>query len=149
RTGKPEEGQKYTEEILQLLKAKLGPEHPATLVAVDAIAGVYLAVGAQQAWLGQEQEWAATCERGLSLTRDTKSVMPVERVAKLCSLRPSNDTRRRATLLLARRAVELGKGHHYHTLAWIQLTLGMAEYRSGHFAQADAALLAAMEAGEG
>ena len=40
----------------------------------------------------------------------------------------------------------MGKGHHYHTLAWIQLALGMAEYRSGHFAEADAALLAAMEA---
>jgi hypothetical protein len=34
-------------------------------------------------------------------------------------------------------------------LAWFQLALGMAEYRSGHFAEADAALLAAMEASEG
>jgi hypothetical protein len=33
-------------------------------------------------------------------------------------------------------------------LAWLQLDLGMAEYRSGHFAQADAVLLAAMEAGK-
>ena len=41
----------------------------------------------------------------------------------------------------------MGKGHHYHALAWIQLTLGMAEYRSGHFDQADAALLAAIKAG--
>src|SRR5262249_44323406 len=58
RTGKSEEAQKYIEEILQLLKAKLGPDHPATLVALDGVAGVYLAVAAQQAWLGQEQEWA-------------------------------------------------------------------------------------------
>jgi tetratricopeptide (TPR) repeat protein len=148
RTGKSEEAQKYIEEILQLLKAKLGPEHPATLVALDAVAGVYLAVAAQQAWLGQEQEWAATCERGLSLARDTKSVRTVERVAKLCSLRPSDDNRRRAALLLARRAVELGKGDHYLMLAWFQVALGMAEYRSAHFAQADAALLAAMGAGK-
>src|SRR5262249_26934213 len=134
RTGKSEEAQKYIEEILQLLKAKLGADHPATLVALDAVAEVYLAVTAQQAWLGQEQEWAATCERGLSLARDTKSVKTLERVAKLCSLRPSNDNRRRTALLLARRAVELGKGDHYLMLAWFQLALGMAEYRSGHFA---------------
>jgi hypothetical protein len=70
-------------------------------------------------------------------------------VAKLCSLRPSNDNKRRAALLLARRAVELGKGDHYLMLAWFQLHVGMAEYRLGHFAQADPALLAAMEAGEG
>ena len=34
-------------------------------------------------------------------------------------------------------------------LAWFRMALGMAEYRSGHFAEADAALLAAMEAGKG
>ena len=68
-------------------------------------------------------------------------------VAKMCCLRPSNDKRRRAALLLARHAVEFGKGHPF--LPCFKLTLGMAEYRSGHFAQADAALLAATEAGEG
>ena len=96
--------------------------------------------------MGQEQEWADTCERGLSLARDTKFVTLAERVAKMCSLRPSNDERRRAALLLGRRAVELGKGNP--ALAWYQMALGMAEYRSGHFAEADAALAAAMEAGK-
>jgi hypothetical protein len=148
RTGKAEEAQKYLEEILQLLKAKLGPDHPATVVALDGVAGVYLAVGAQQAWLGQEQEWAATCERGLSLARDTKSVYTLSRVAKLCSLRPSNDNTCRAALVLARRAVELGKGDHYLMQAWFQMTLGLAEYRSGHFVEANATLLAAIEAGK-
>jgi tetratricopeptide (TPR) repeat protein len=147
RTGKSEEALKYLEERLQLLKAKHGPDHPATLAALDGVALGYLAVAAQQAWLGQEQEWATTCERGLSLARDTKFASLAERVAKICSLRPSNDKRRRAALLLARRAVELGKGHQY--LAYFQMALGMAEYRSGHFAEADAALLAAMEAGKG
>jgi hypothetical protein len=42
--------------------------------------------------------------------------------------------------------VELGKGNQ--NLVWFQMGLGMAEYRSGHFAEADAALLAAMEAGK-
>jgi tetratricopeptide (TPR) repeat protein len=144
-TGKPEEALKYLEEKLQLLKEKHGSDHPATLVAVDGVSRGYLAVAAQQAWLGQEQEWAATCERGLSLARETKIVTLADRVAKMCSLRPSNDKRRRAALLLARRAVELGQGN----LAWFRMALGMAEYRSGHFAEADAALLAAMETGKG
>jgi tetratricopeptide (TPR) repeat protein len=145
-TGKPEEALKYLEERLQLIKAKHGPDHPATIEAEEGVALGYLTVAAQQAWLGQEQEWAATCERGLSLARDTKSAMLADRVAKMCSLRPSNDKRCRAALLLARRAVELGKGHRY--LGFFQMALGMAEYRSGHFAEADAALLAAMEAGK-
>ncbi len=90
-TGRQEEGLKYLEERLQLLKAKHGSVHPATLAALDGVALGYLAVAAQQAWLGQEQEWAATCERGQSLARDTKIATLADRVAKLCSLRPSND----------------------------------------------------------
>src|SRR6267142_1695616 len=58
--SKPEEALKYLEERLQLLKAKHGPDHPATLVALDGVANGYLVVAAQQAWLRQEQEWAAT-----------------------------------------------------------------------------------------
>jgi hypothetical protein len=47
-------------------------------------------------------------------------------------------SRRAVALQLARKAVERGKGHPL--LPWFRLTLGMAEYRSGHFAEADAAL---------
>jgi serine/threonine-protein kinase len=146
RTGKLEEALKHFEERLQLLKAKHDPDHPATLVGLNGVALGYLDVAAQQAWLGQEQEWAATCERGLSLAGDTKNAEVADKVAKMCSLRPSNDKRHRAALLLARRAVELDKGNRY--LAYFQMALGMAEYRSGHFAEADAALLAAIEAGK-
>ncbi|HZU37168.1 MAG TPA: tetratricopeptide repeat protein, partial [Gemmataceae bacterium] len=146
QTGKPEEALKYLEEKLQLLKAKHGSDYPPTVAALEGVALGYLVVAAQQAWLGQEQEWAATCERGLSLAHDTKIATLADRVAKMCSLRPSNDKRRRAALLLARRAVALGKGNQYQ--AWFRIGLGMAEYRSGHFAAADAALLATMEAGK-
>src|SRR5262249_37896837 len=48
-------------------------------------------------------------------------------------------------LALARKAVQLGQDHRY--LPWFQMALGMAEYRSGHFAEADAALLAAANSG--
>ena len=47
-----------------------------------------------------------------------------------------------AALVLARRAVEHGKGSQW--LVYFEMALGMAEYRSGHFAEADAALTAAM-----
>ena len=72
--------------------------------------------------------------------------MTAERAAKICSLRPSDDKTREAALVLARRAVELGKGHPL--LGHFQMALGMAEYRSGHYAAADAALLAASELGK-
>ena len=68
-----------------------------------------------------------------------------DRVAKMCSLPSSDDKRHEAALALARRAVELGKGHAF--LVYFQMSLGMAEYRSGHFAEADAALTAAMDGG--
>jgi hypothetical protein len=71
RTGKSEEALTYLEERLQRMKAKHGPDYPATLATLDGAALIYLAIAAQQAWLGQEQEWAATCERGLSLAKDT------------------------------------------------------------------------------
>src|SRR5262249_40995090 len=62
--------------------------------------------------------------------------------AKVCCLVPSNDeTQLEAVLASARKAVQLGKNSSL--LAWYQMTLGMAEYRSAHFAEADAALLAA------
>jgi hypothetical protein len=69
--------------------------------------------------------------------------MTAERAAKICCLRPSDARTRDAALVLARRAVELGKGHPL--LGHFQMALGMAEYRSGHDAAADAALLAASE----
>jgi len=144
--GRTREALKLREEMLPGLKAKLGPDHPRARTALDRVSVTWLAVAAQQAWLGQEHEWAGTCERALSLAQDTKMVTVADRVAKLCSLRPSNDKRHQAALLLARRAVELGQGHRQ--LAWFQMALGMAEYRSGHFAEADAALAAAIEAGK-
>jgi tetratricopeptide (TPR) repeat protein len=57
----------------------------------------------------------------------------------MCCLRPTEDkTRQEAALALARKAVELDKKNPF-----CRLTLGIAEYRSGHFAEADAALVAA------
>jgi hypothetical protein len=63
-------------------------------------------------------------------------------VAKACCLLPSTDKAQiEEALALAKRAVD--RGSKNPNLPYFQMALGMAEYRSGHFAEADAALIAA------
>jgi hypothetical protein len=101
-----------------------------------------LRVGGLQAWFGHDQELADTCGRALESARGTFDPLKWDQLARICCLRPTPDpTRRQAALALARKAVEVTKQDFS-----VKLTLGMAEYRSGHFAQADAALLAAANA---
>jgi len=99
-----------------------------------------LRVGYLQAWLGQDKELADTCGRALEAARGTFVPTNWGDLARTCCLRPTPDTtRREAALALARKAVELRPEWEFT----LKLTLGMAEYRSGHFAEADAALIAA------
>ncbi len=116
-----------------------------TLLSLESAAPPLIKSAALHAWFGQDKELAATCDQGLNFVKETKDPTKAERVAKVCSLRPSDSKTHEAALVLARRAVELGKGHPY--LAYFQMTLGMAEYRSGHYAAADAALIAASQLG--
>jgi hypothetical protein len=116
-----------------------------TFLGLKTSAPPLLKTAALQAWFGQDQELAATCARALKIVSGTKDPTMAERVAKICSLRPSADRTHDAALVLARRAVELGEGHHY--LVYFQMGLGMAEYRSGHYKAADAAMLAASRLG--
>jgi WD40 repeat protein len=109
----------------------------------DALSALRLA--ALQAWLADDQGLAATCDRWLAIARDTKDPVRADRTAKICSLRQLDDKTHAAALILARRAVELGAKHPY--LPYFQMDLGMAEYRSGHFPEADAALLEASRIG--
>jgi tetratricopeptide (TPR) repeat protein len=101
-------------------------------------------VATLQAWFAQDKELADTCERSLALAKDTNDLQVANRVGKICS---SNDRRHEAALVLARRAVDRGQGHI--SLPYFQMDLGMAEYRSGHFVAADAALAAVMDMGAG
>jgi hypothetical protein len=69
-----------------------------------------------------------------------------DRAAKGACLLPFSDPQLlEATLMLARRAVDLGREHKY--LHYFQLALGMAEYRSGSYAAADEALAEAAQGG--
>jgi tetratricopeptide (TPR) repeat protein len=108
---------------------------------------LWLHIAALQAWFGQEKELAATCARALGVAKGTKNPAIAERAAKICSLRQSDARIHEAALVVARRAVELGQGHEH--LRWFQMALGIAEYRSGHYAAADAALLKASKLGAG
>src|SRR5262249_17227820 len=104
--------------------------------------GLARKLAALQAWFGHDKELADTCGRALESAKGTFDPMKWDHLARICCLRPTPDpTRREAALALARKAPELSKSPFY------QLTLGMAEYRSGHFAEADAALIAARHFG--
>ncbi len=96
---------------------------------------------AEQAWLSKYDELAATCERALLFAKDTKDPTAAERSAKICSIRQADPKTHEQALVLARRAVAIGKQHFY--LAYFQMCLGMAEYRSGNYEEANAALLEA------
>src|SRR5262249_8909002 len=65
---------------------------------------------------------------------------------KACSLLPSSDPAElEQVLALARRAVELGAGSGL--LPYFQMAQGIAEYRSGHFPEAEAVLGKAISGG--
>jgi tetratricopeptide (TPR) repeat protein len=105
-----------------------------------------LQLAALQAWFGQDKELAATLERMRAVAKDTKDAATAERAARACSMLPStNKAELEAALALARKGVELHKGSKWRE--WRLLSLGMAEYRSGHYAAANEALVAAVKAG--
>ncbi|HKB36451.1 MAG TPA: hypothetical protein VKD72_08360, partial [Gemmataceae bacterium] len=101
-----------------------------------------LKVAAMQAWFGQEKEFAATRKRLLAFAKGSTDSATCEHVAKACSIRPStDDADLEAALALGRTAVKVNKNW-----VWNQLSLGMAEYRSGNDAASIEAMLAAEKA---
>jgi tetratricopeptide (TPR) repeat protein len=126
--------------------AKKAKEQERMQLEASAAADV-LKLAALQAWSGQDKELADTCRRGLESAKNTTVAETADRVAKACCVRPSTEKAQlEEVLALARKAVQLGKDSQL--LPWFQMALGMAEYRSGHFAEADAALIAAAKGDE-
>jgi len=138
-TGKPAEAEAEYRKALEI-RQKLVDDNPSDIGLRRALAREYLRVAALQAWFGQDKELSSTCEKLLSLAKDTEDPTVAEKAAKCCSLRQADPKLREAALVLARRAVEHGKGSWW--LVDFEMALGMAEYRSGHFAAVDAALTA-------
>jgi tetratricopeptide (TPR) repeat protein len=101
-----------------------------------------LTVAALQAWFGREKDLAATRRRALEYAKGFNDARHADCAARVCSIRPSSDQAElEAARAFADTAVKLSPGG-MGTL----LGLGMAEYRSGHDATADKALLAAAKA---
>ncbi|MGO9921798.1 MAG: tetratricopeptide repeat protein [Isosphaeraceae bacterium] len=166
--GRHADALKLREETLGIQKTKLGPGHPDTLTSMHNLAIGYLAAGrtkaalallekagnlkdtasssqiaALQAWFGQDEAYAVTRKRFLAFDKGTNDSVTARGAAQAGALRPSNDPAElEAVLTLGRKAVELNKGE------WELLALGMAEFRNGHFAAADEALVAASKAGK-
>ena len=167
--GRHTEALKLSEESLTLKKARLGPEHPATLQSRMDLAGCNMAAGrprearalleecstasrndatiscqvaALQAWFGHDEGYAATRQRSLAFARGTGDATLALCAGQAGALRPSTDGAvLEAVLALGRKAVGLHEGQRE------RLALGMAEFRSGHFAAADLALRSDAEAG--
>jgi serine/threonine protein kinase len=119
-----------------VLVAKESAARPAETLAV-------LKVAALQVWFGKDTEHVATRERMLAWVQNSEKPDDLERAAKICCLRPIDDASvREAALNLAGKAVNVGK-EKLAGLAWYHMTLGMAEYRSGRYAEAVEALTAA------
>jgi tetratricopeptide (TPR) repeat protein len=107
-----------------------------------------LRVAALQAWFEQDAALAETCARVRTSAAGTAQPRVADQAAKICCLRPTEDkARREAALVLARKAVELGK--HDEWFPYYQMALGMALYRNDQFAQAKTVLAAAADAARG
>jgi tetratricopeptide (TPR) repeat protein len=127
----------HTRETVSLLaKACADPNH--TMLSLE--------VAALQAWFGQEKELAATRQRILAFAKGTQDAGTAERAVRACSIRPSTDKAElEEVLALGRTGMRLR--NVWPSRARLLMALGMAEYRSGNYAAADKALLAAATAG--
>jgi eukaryotic-like serine/threonine-protein kinase len=171
--GRLEEALRLREEVLPLLRRVRGPEHPDTVKAGQALADSYLAAGriqdllpllaeasvrnpvnttatlklaALQLWFGRDAEYATTRQRALDWGGQARNPNTAEAVARLASLGPyANPAMNEAALRLAGHAMQHRQGNSL--AVWFPLTLGMVEYRSGRYPEADAALLAAIQGG--
>jgi WD40 repeat protein/serine/threonine protein kinase len=101
-----------------------------------------LTVAALQAWFGQENELVATRRQILALAAGINDARLAGYAARVCSLlRSSDKAELEAARTLGGTAAKLGQGEVGNLLA-----LGLSEYRSGHDAAAEEALLAAAKA---
>jgi eukaryotic-like serine/threonine-protein kinase len=161
---------KLREEVVALRRKCLDPKHPDTISAMAVLADSYLQAGrladaaslltevstrfpenttsalklaAVQVWLGNEVGHATTSRRMLEWVANATKAEDAERVAKLSSLRLSDDiANRRAILALAERSVKMAQRNN-SVLPWARVALGMAHYRSANYPAAEEALITA------
>jgi serine/threonine protein kinase/Tfp pilus assembly protein PilF len=99
-----------------------------------------------QVWLGKTAESAATRRRAVQWAMNQPGAAIAERGSKIVTFHPLADTNLlHIALVLARRATEIGWTNGYYP--WYQLSLGMAEYRNGHYTQAERTLAETVRGG--
>jgi eukaryotic-like serine/threonine-protein kinase len=104
-----------------------------------------LQVAALQAWFELQPEYVTSCQRSLKFAEGTSVPAVAERAARLACLRPlNNEQLTQQARELAHHAVELAGDHADRPL--LEITLALAEYRSGNFVEAEAILHRAAEA---
>ena len=108
------------------------------------LAGLYLSVAAQQAWSHRDTGYAQTCRRLWDSQEPRTIQQHSSGPPRPGVLQAGGDAACVAeALTLARKAVQVGRGHGY--FPYFQMALGMCEFRNGHWAKSDAVLLAAMK----
>jgi tetratricopeptide (TPR) repeat protein len=170
--GKLEEAQAKYSEALEINRKVRGPDHPETIRAMRELADSCYALGRSneavvllatacaldpsdtdasltlavwQTWFGQDADYEATRRRLIQQAEGTDQAGTAERAGKAACLRPSADSALLAKALdLTRRGVELGQSSSL--LPWYQLSLGLAEYRNGQYADAAQTLAVAEKA---
>ena len=70
-TGKPAEAEAEFRKALAI-RQKLVDDNPSDIDLRDGLSSDYLRVAALQAWFGQDKELSSTCEKLLSLAKDTE-----------------------------------------------------------------------------
>ncbi len=171
-----EEALTLREQVLEIGRKTCGPKHPLTFMAMGNLALSYGAAGrAEEAlrlleelsarrpedptlalqvavlevWFGRDANYLATCQRMLELAERTPvNAAAAEHAARACCLRSSSDPALlNRVLRLAQHAAELATNPEQR--AWCQMTLGMAEFRSGNDPKAEQALILAEESSGG
>jgi tetratricopeptide (TPR) repeat protein len=144
-TGKWDAALPLAKQAYETARTMWGDDSRNTKYLLDRLTNVYVNAGAYQAWFGKHKELAETCASALEFAKGTTDPRTADRLSKICWLLPTPDqAQRKSALALARTAVELGEKDPY--FRWFQMGQGIAEYRTGHFAEADAALVAAADA---
>jgi serine/threonine protein kinase len=124
----------------------------ARTLELETNSSAYLRLGTWQAWLGQDVAYETTRRRFLeraekmaaSAMTGRVDVAFLERAAKIYCLRPASDAAGSSKALeLAQQAVDLAGTNGF--LRWDQLSLAMAQYRMGQYADAQR-LLSIVEA---
>ena len=99
KTGKPAEAEAEYRKVLAI-RQKLADENPSDIDLRRDLSYDYLRIAVLQAWFGQDKELSSTCEKLLSLAKNTEDAELADKAAKCCSLGQA-DAKRCETVLFS------------------------------------------------